>query len=136
MAAKRHKMLKKKAESNLLINFLLFLRSLCLFAAINSGKFCARPARFVAFTAEDGAADLGLKRYLVVLAAMVANDLEPFRSAFADRGLFGTALRAPLRRHHITLIEGLLLFFGEKKGLFALNTRSFHVRHHSFSFLL
>jgi len=83
----------------------------------------------VAFATEYGSPDLRLEWYLVVLPAMVANDLESFWS-LATFGRFSrTALGAALRGHHIALVKDLLFFFGEKEGLFALNARGFDVRH-------
>ena len=64
--------------------------------------------------AKHRAADLWLKRHRVVLAAMVANDLKSRRSILAERGFFRAALRAPLRRHHVTLVINFLIFFAEK----------------------
>ncbi|HRJ89799.1 MAG TPA: hypothetical protein PLN05_01910 [Pyrinomonadaceae bacterium] len=58
-------------------------------------------------------ADLGLKWHLIVFPAMVTYDLELGRSILANSGLFRTAFSASLRRHHIALIEYLLLFFGK-----------------------
>lgn len=95
-------------------------------------KFRARTARLVAFATEYGTSYFRLKWYLIVLAAVVADDLETPWSVSTNRSLFTAAFRAPLRRHHVALIEGFLLFFGEKKGVFTLNTRCFNVRHSSF----
>lgn len=81
------------------------------------------------FATEHGSADLWLKRYLVVLPAVIANDLEPFSSIITFGGLFRAAFCAALRRHHVPLVEDLLLFFGEKKRLFTLNARGLDVRH-------
>jgi hypothetical protein len=66
---------------------------------------------------------------MVVLAAVVANDLESFWSAIPFTSFFRPALRAALRRHHVSLVKDFLLLFGEKEGLFALNARCFDVRH-------
>lgn len=86
----------------------------------------------MAFAAEHGAADFRLERHLVVLAAVVANDFKTFGRIIAERRFFAAAFRAPLRRHHVSLIKGLLLFFSKNKGVSALNTRSFNVRHIGF----
>lgn len=64
-----------------------------------------------------------------MFTAIVANDLKSFWSVLSYRGFFRTAFRAPLRRHHIALIEHLLVFLGEDKDVLALNTRNFYVRH-------
>lgn len=83
----------------------------------------------MAFAAQDGTAYLWLERNLIVLAAVIAHDLKPLGSVLAVCSLFRTALRAALRRHHISLVESLLFFFREEKGLFALNANCFNVRH-------
>ncbi len=75
------------------------------------------------------AADLGLKGHRVVLAAIIANDLKPCRTVFAQCRLLRTAFWAPLRRHHIALVKLLLLFLGKEKDLAALNTRYFGIGH-------
>ncbi len=79
--------------------------------------------------AQYGASDFRLKRNLIVLATVVAHDLEASRRVVALACLFRTALGAPLRRHHIALVEDLLFFFSEEKSLPTLNARSFDVRH-------
>ncbi len=88
-----------------------------------------RAAGLVTIFAENGAADLGLERHGVVLAAVVADDLKTCRRVFARRRFFRTALCTPLRRHHVTLVKLLLLFLGENKDLAALNTRYFCIGH-------
>jgi hypothetical protein len=70
-----------------------------------------------------------LKRNLIVLAAMVADDLEFGRRIIARDGFFRAAFRASLRRHHIALVENFLFFFREKKNFLALDTRDFDIRH-------
>ncbi len=87
------------------------------------------PAGLVAILAEHGAADLWLKRYSVVLAAIIADDLKPRRCVRTKRSLFRAAFCAPLRRHHVTLVISFLIFFAENKDLFALDTRNIDIRH-------
>ena len=79
--------------------------------------------------AEHRTADLWLKWNLIVLAAMVADDLKPRWCILTQRGLFRAAFRTSLRRHHVPLIKHFLIFFGENKDLSALNTRDFYIRH-------
>ena len=94
-----------------------------------SGESRARATGLVAFATEYGSPDLRLEWYLVVLPAVVANDLESFWS-LATFGRFSRAtLGAALGGHHVALVKDLLFFFGEKEGLFALNARGFDVRH-------
>ena len=81
------------------------------------------------FATEHGSTDLRLKGHLIVLTAVVANDLEPFSSIVTFSGLFRTAFCTSLRRHHVPLVKDFLLLFGEKKRLFTLDTRSLDVRH-------
>src|SRR5215207_6782873 len=81
------------------------------------------------FATQHGTADLWLKWNLIVLAAVVANDLEAFWCAVAFACFLGSALRTTLRRHHVSLVKDLLLLFGEKEGVFTLNARCFEVRH-------
>jgi hypothetical protein len=83
----------------------------------------------VALAAKYGTAYLWLERYLVVLAAMIANYLESFRHLLTGGRLFRAALCATLRRHHVPLVEHFLFLFREEKRLLALDTNSFHVRH-------
>jgi hypothetical protein len=83
----------------------------------------------VAIATQNCSPDFRLERNLIVLAAIVADDLISLRGIFTLTGFFRPALRTPLRRHHITLVKDLLFFFGEKKGLFTLNARGFDVRH-------
>lgn len=79
--------------------------------------------------AENRSSHFGLKRNLIVLAAIVADDLEAFRSVFAFRRLLGAAFRTTLRRHHVALVKDLLLFLGEQESFFTLNARGLDVRH-------
>ena len=83
----------------------------------------------MALTAKDGAADLRLERHLVVLAAVIADNLVPLWGILARCGLLRTAARAALRRHHVPLIKDLLFLFGEKKGLFTLDANCFYIGH-------
>jgi hypothetical protein len=81
------------------------------------------------FATKYGSANFRLKRYLVVLAAVVANDLEAFSSIVTFSDLFRTTFSTPLRRHHVPLVEDFLLLFGEKERLFTLNASGLDVRH-------
>ena len=83
----------------------------------------------MALTAEDGAAKFWLERNMIVLAAVVANDVETFRRVHRRSRFFRAAFCAALRGQHIALVKYLLLLFSEEKGLLALNTRNFNVRH-------
>jgi hypothetical protein len=60
---------------------------------------------------------------------VIADDLKSLRRVLAGSGPFRPALRAALRRRHISLVENLLILLGKEKGLFALNTGRFNVRH-------
>ena len=93
------------------------------------GKASARAACLVTFATQHRPTDLRLKRNLIVLAAVVANDLESLSSVITVSGFFRTTFCAPLRRHHVPLVKDLLLLFGEKKRLFTLNACSLDVRH-------
>jgi hypothetical protein len=88
----------------------------------------------VAFATEDGAADLRLERHLVVLAAVVADDLVSLRRVLALPGPFRSAFRATLRGGHVALVKHFLFLLREEELLFALNARCFDIRHCSFSF--
>jgi len=83
----------------------------------------------MAFFAEDSAADFRLERHLIVLSAIVADDLKARWCFFTCSRFFCTTFCAPLRRHHITLVKGFLFLFCEQKGLFTLNTRNLNVGH-------
>lgn len=72
-----------------------------------------------------------MKRNLIVLSAIVANDIVAFRRILAYGSFFGAALWAALGRHHIALVEHLLLLFGKQKDLLTLHTRNFYIRHRS-----
>ena len=81
------------------------------------------------FTAKNGSPDLGMERDLVMLSAIVTNDIETLWRIVTCRGFFGSAFGATLRSHHIALVKHLLFLFGEQKDLFTLHTRNFYVRH-------
>jgi hypothetical protein len=87
----------------------------------------------VTLATENRSSDLWLKRDLIVLPAIVANDLKAFRSRLTFRSLLRAALRTTLRSHHVALVENLLLLFGKQESFFALNARGFYVRHMVFS---
>ena len=82
---------------------------------------------------QNRASDFRLERNVVVLAAVVADDLVFGRRVFRRRRFFRAAARTPLRRHHIALVKNSLLFFREKENILALHTRHFNVRHRVFS---
>lgn len=94
-----------------------------------SGKSRSGSTCFVALAAQDCASDLRLKRNLIVLTAMVADDLEAARGGVSFARFFRTALGTTLRRHHVALVKDLLFLFGKKECLFTLNARIFDVRH-------
>lgn len=83
----------------------------------------------MAFAAEHRSTNLWVKRHLIVFPAVVAHDIEPFGCVFGAPRLFGTALRAPLRRHHVALVKDLLLLLSEEEIFLTLHARSFDVRH-------
>lgn len=68
---------------------------------------------------------------MVVFSTVVANYLKAFVFIVADGGgsFFRTAFCASLRRHHVALVKSFLLLLRKKKGLLALHTRNFYVRH-------
>jgi hypothetical protein len=90
----------------------------------------------VTFPAQNGAADLWLERNAIVLAAVIADYLESFRSVIAQCRFFRPAFRAPLRSGHVPLVKHLLIFFAEEKCFFALNANRFNVGHLGFLLLL
>jgi hypothetical protein len=63
--------------------------------------------------AQDCSADFWLERHLIVLAAVVADDLESRRSTISSNGFLGAAFQAALRGSEISLIEGLLFFLSK-----------------------
>lgn len=69
-----------------------------------------------------------------MLTAIVADYFESRGSVVSQNCLLGSAFRTPLRCHHISLVENLLILFREKKYLLALDTRNFDVRHIVISF--
>jgi hypothetical protein len=83
------------------------------------------------FAAQYGAADLRMEWNLVVLSAIVANDIEALRGFVAHDSFFRAAFRAALRGHHIALVEHFLFLFGKQKDLLTLHTRNFYIRHRS-----
>ena len=83
---------------------------------------------------KHGSADLWLERHLIVLAAVVADDLESGRSTISRDRFLGAAFQAALRSSEIALIKGFLFFLSKKKRLFTLHTRSFYIGHR-FSYL-
>ncbi len=91
-----------------------------------------RTAGFVTIFTEHRAADFWLEGHGVVASAMIADDLKTLRCILALCSLFGTALRTPLRLHHVTLVKDLLIFFAKDKDIFALNTRDLDIRHRFF----
>jgi hypothetical protein len=89
----------------------------------------------VTVLAQNGPTDLRLKRHLVVLAAVVADDVELAWRIGPECRLLRPASGTPLRRHHITLVKYLLILFRKDKDFSALNTRDLDVRHGIVSFL-
>jgi hypothetical protein len=85
------------------------------------------------FTTENRPTDLWLKRNLVVLSAVVANDLKALSCIITVNGFFRTAFCTALRRHHVPLVKDFLFLLGEKKRLFTLNASGLDVRHGVFS---
>ena len=83
----------------------------------------------MAFAAKNGPADLRMKRDLVVLAAIVANYVEPFWGFVIHACLLRATFCTTLRRHHVALVKHLLFLFSEQKDLLTLHTRNFYVRH-------
>ena len=79
--------------------------------------------------AEDSSADLRLKRNLVMLTAIITDDLKSLLRLIAFRRLPRPAFRTSLGRHHVALVEDLLFFFSEEKRLLTLNADRFDVRH-------
>jgi hypothetical protein len=70
-------------------------------------------AGLVAFATKNRTSDFRLERNAVVLAAVIANDLEFLLSVAALGGFLCAALLATLRRSHVPLIKRLLLFLSE-----------------------
>ncbi|MEP6944712.1 MAG: hypothetical protein ABJA02_02260 [Acidobacteriota bacterium] len=67
---------------------------------------------------------------------MITNDIEPRWSVLAGCGFFGAALGTPLRRHHVSLIKGFLVFLAKNKDLSALNTWDLGIGHNVTSSVL
>jgi hypothetical protein len=88
-----------------------------------------RLAGRMTFTAEYRSPDLGMKRDVIMLPAVIANDVESLRRIISRCGFFSTAFRTTLRRHHITLVKHLLFLFSEQEDLFTLHTRDLYIRH-------
>ena len=84
---------REKVETNFM---------LALFPVNPFSFLCVSRSRsrcFMAIAAKHRTADLWLKGYLVVFAAMVANYFKSLRRIGAGCGLFCSAFMAPLRRH-------------------------------------
>jgi hypothetical protein len=93
--------------------------------------FCA--LRGVALAAQNGAAFFWLKRYVIVLAAIVTDYLKP-RSAIGCYGaLSRPAFCTALRRRHVPAIKIFLIFLAEQKQFFALYAGQFRIRHKTYS---
>lgn len=106
--------------------------SLCLSAhswLISLRESDARFIRLMAIFAQNRPSDFWLERHLVVLAAVVANNIKARGSVFARYRFFRAALRASLRRHHIPLVKNSLFFFGVNKNVLTLHARHFQIRH-------
>ncbi len=117
----------KKAQNTQRIIFCAFCAFLWL---IFSGESHTRFACLKTVSTQNRASDFRLKRNLVVLAAVVADDFKARRRVLARRRFFRAAFRASLRRHHISLIKNSLLFFRKNKNVFTLHARHFNIRHH------
>jgi hypothetical protein len=94
-----------------------------------SGTMSARLTGGVTLTAEYRTPDFWVEWNLVVLSAIVANNIKPFVSVVSNSRFFGTAFGAALRRHHVALVKHILFFFSEQKDLLALHTRDLNIRH-------
>ena len=89
----------------------------------------ARLTGGVTFAAEHGTPDFWVEWYLIVLTAIVANNIKAFVSVVSNSRFLGTALGTTLRRHHIALVKHILFLFSEQKDLLALHTRDLNIRH-------
>lgn len=96
---------------------------------------CSRASCFVTVAAQYGTAGLRLKRHLIMLATVIADDLKPFWCILSGCRFFCTALSTPLRSHQIFLVKCILFPFSKKKRFFALNTDSFNVGHRNTSLI-
>ena len=95
-----------------------------------SSSVSSRLACGMTVAAKHRSSDLWMKRYVVVLSAIVADDLETLVGVIRHGcRLFTSALGTTLRRHHIALVEHLLFLFSKQKNLLTLHTRNFYVRH-------
>lgn len=83
----------------------------------------------MAFATQHGAAGLGLKRHLVVLAAVIADYLEFRRSILTCGCLLRSAFLASLRGGHVPLVKHFLILLGEQECLLALNAYCFYIGH-------
>lgn len=92
---------------------------------------CSRLTRCVTLAAKHRTSDLWMKWHLIVLSAVIADDVETLWRVvtISGRCFFGTTLSTTLRRHHIALVEHLLFLFSKQEDLFTLHTRNFYVRH-------
>ena len=90
---------------------------------------CPRAACFVALLTHHRSAHFWLKGHGVMLAAVVANDLEPRRCILAGRGFFRATSRTPLRRHHVALVIKLLVLFCKEENLLALYAWDLDIGH-------
>jgi hypothetical protein len=87
----------------------------------------------VTLAAKHCSAHLGLEWHLVVLPAIVANDLESLRRLVTLACFFRPAFRATLWGHHVALVKHFLFLFGKQESLLALNAHCLNVRHILFS---
>jgi len=72
-----------------------------------------------------------MERNLIVLSAIVANDVKSFSIIICRGSFLASTFCATLGSHHVALVEHLLLLFGKQEDLFTLHTRDFNVRHRS-----
>lgn len=114
---------KKRKKQCSLLRFL---------AAIKLSKSCSRPCRLMTLLTQNGTADFRLEWNLIVLTAVIADDLKAGRSIFATHYLLRAAFQATLRSGQVSLIEGFLFFFGKEKRLFTLHASGFDIRHISY----
>lgn len=116
--------IKAQEAQNIILSFLRTFTA--------AGILCKsrlRPRSLVAIAAKHRSAHFGLKRNLILFAAMITDDLETRRSVLPRRRLFRTAFLAPLWGCHVSLVERLLLLFCKEKRLLTLHARSFDIRH-------
>ena len=103
--------------------------TLSLFTFYCLGYLCPRLAGTVTLLAQNGTADLRLKRHLIVFPAIIANDLKTFWCVRSRCCSLRAAFCAPLRRHHVALVKHFLVLFSEHKNVSTLNTRNLYVGH-------